>query len=231
MNAGWGLRRAIEESGLTLTEVADRAGFKPADVERVLLGQLPPSVLARLADVLGLTKVQLLDFRAEPMPERPSDPSVVGAYIGEFPQGATRDELAEALGWALDRIERALAALDQQLRPCGLRLRTRDGNRVDLAGRLELTDGRARMSIERGQASPDLDQHVARFVFRAITGVARVRDEEQVRADTARRRGLVEDRQGCVRTTPPVDYSLMLGHRWLYSSDPWKERQVMVRQC
>lgn len=216
---------------MTLTEVADRAGFNPADVERVIPYRVPPSVLARLADVLGLTKLQLLDVQAGELPTRSSDPSVVGAYIGEFPSGATRDELAEALGWTLDRIERALAALDQQLRPCGLRLRTRDGNRVDLAGRLELTDGRARMSIERGQAAPALDQHVARFVFRAMTGVARIRAEEQEHAVTARRRGLVEDRQGCVRTTPPVDYSLMLGHRWLYSSDPWKERQVMVRQC
>lgn len=225
------MRRAVAESGLTLSEVADRAGFNPGDVERVLPHRLPPSVLARLSDILGLTKVQLLDLRTEQIPERPSDPSVVGAYIGEFPQGAARDELAEALGWTFDRIERALAALDQQLRPCGLRLRTRDGNRVDLAGRLELTDGRARMNIERGQASPDIDQLVARFVFRAITGVARVRDDERICAGTARRRGLVEDRQGCVRTTAPVDYSLMLGHRWLYSADPWKERQVMVRQC
>lgn len=69
------------------------------------------------------------------------------------------------------------------------------------------------------------------FVFRAITGVARMRDGEQEHADTARRRGLVDHRQGSVRTTPPVDYSLMLGHRWLYSSEPWKEDQVMVRPC
>ncbi|MGH2626422.1 MAG: hypothetical protein ACRDHY_07220, partial [Anaerolineales bacterium] len=61
----------------------------------------------------------------------------------------------------LDRTERALAALDQALRPCGLRLRTRrNGNRVALAGRLDLTEGRARMSIERARASPNLEEIV-----------------------------------------------------------------------
>ncbi len=230
MTGVWNMERALDESGLTLTEVADRAGFNASDLERVGYDRLPSSVYARLADILGLSQRQRLVSRAEPTPERPSDPSSLGAHIGEFPEGVTRDELAEALGWTLDRVERALAALDQALRPCGLRLRTRTNNRVALAGRLDQTEGRARMSIERGRGSPNLEELVARFVFRAITGVARVRDGEQEHADTARRRGLVDHRQGCMRTTAPVDYSLMLDHRWLHS-DPWHEDQVMVRQC
>lgn len=179
MNGVWNLERALDEAGLTLTEVADRAGFTASDVERLGYSRLPSSVLARLADILGLSKSQLGDACAEPIPERPSDPSCLGAHIGEFPQGVTRDELAEALGWTLDPIERALAALDHELRRCGLRLRTRDGDRVALAGRLDLTEGQARMSIERGRASPNLEEPLAMFVFRAITGVARMRDGDR----------------------------------------------------
>lgn len=86
------------------------------------------------------------------------------------------------------------------------------------------------MSIERGRASPNLDEPLAMFVFRATTGVARMRKGEKEHVDAARRRGLVDHRQGCMRTTAPVDYSLVLNHRWL-RSDPWDEDQVRVRQC
>ncbi|MGH9225931.1 MAG: hypothetical protein ACRD2W_19560 [Acidimicrobiales bacterium] len=231
MNGTWNMERALDESGLTLTEIADRAGFDPADVERLGYDRLPSSVLARLADILGLSTLQLLDFRAEQTPESPGDPSFLGAYMGEFPEGLTRDALAEALGWTLDRIERALAALDRDLHPCGLRLRIRDGGRVALAGRLDLTEGRARMSIERARASATLEVPIAVLVLRAVSGVARVRDNEQQHADIARRRGLVEHRQGCLRTTAPVDYSLLVNDRRLHPSEPWDEDQHLVRPC
>ncbi|MGH3678403.1 MAG: hypothetical protein ACRDU5_22225 [Mycobacterium sp.] len=87
------------------------------------------------------------------------------------------------------------------------------------------------MSIERARASPNLEEPVAKFVFRAISGVARVRDDERQHTDVARRRGLVDHRQGCMRTTPPVDYSLLLNDRWLHPSEPWDEDQWIVRPC
>ena len=130
------LDRAIHECGLTFTEVADRAGFAPDDLDRLGYGYLPEPVLTRLADVVGLPGIRHPGDDAE----LPSDPSVLGAYLGEFPDGLYRDTLAESLGWKLERLEGALAALDAGLRLCGLRLKT-NGGRVALAGRTR-SDGR-----------------------------------------------------------------------------------------
>ena len=43
-------------------------------------------------------------------PDDTEDCSVVGAYLAEFKEGLSRDELAEALDWTLVRVHRALAA-------------------------------------------------------------------------------------------------------------------------
>jgi chromosome segregation and condensation protein ScpB len=47
----------------------------------------------------------------------------VEAALVEFEEGLSRDGLAEAFGWPLERVERALALLEERLRPTSRRLR------------------------------------------------------------------------------------------------------------
>jgi len=107
--------RAIENSGLTVAEVADRAGLDPVDLDGFPMHRVPLAVLSRLADVVGLPLGRLVNRWQHDDPEDPGDSAVVGAYLAEFRDGLTRDELAEALHWSLLRVERALATLDEAL--------------------------------------------------------------------------------------------------------------------
>jgi len=59
----------------------------------------------------------------------------MGAYLAEFRDGLTGDELAEALDWSLLRVERALATLDAALESSGMRLALRAA-RIVIVGRL-----------------------------------------------------------------------------------------------
>lgn len=88
MTGFWNLERALDEAGLTLTEVADRAGFTASDVERLGFSWLPSAILDRLADVLGLSKGQRGDSHAEPIPERPATPRASEPTSGSFRRGS-----------------------------------------------------------------------------------------------------------------------------------------------
>ena len=113
---------AIESSGLTVAEVADRAGLEPAQLHRFPLDRVPLAVLSRLADVVGVPLRQLLSRGRDGYPEDWGDRSVVGAYLAEFKDGLSRDQLSDALGWTLQRVEHALGALDAALEEVGMRL-------------------------------------------------------------------------------------------------------------
>lgn len=72
-------------------------------------------------------------------PDDPGDSAAVGAYLAEFRDGLTRDELAEALDWSLLRVERAVATLDSALECSGMRLALRAA-RIVVVGRLDRTE-------------------------------------------------------------------------------------------
>lgn len=98
---------AIIRSGLTVAEAADRAGLDPAQLHRFPLDRVPLATLSRLADVAGVPLRQLLNDWRNGGPEDAGDRSVVGAYLTEFKDGLTRDQLSEALGWTLQRVEQS----------------------------------------------------------------------------------------------------------------------------
>ncbi len=166
--------------------------------------------------------------------EQEDDATVVGAYLGEFPEGLTRDALAEALHWTLDRLERALAALDVGLRASGLRLRA-NGRGVSLAGRLERTDGLTRASIERlAERAPILTRALARLTWDAMgSGIGEMRPEDRDAARVAEHQGLIYGRQGRLRLTWPVVFSLCLkaNHGWLWADGPWDQQPPTFRPC
>ena len=139
---------------------------------------MPLAVLARLADVVGLPPGRLVHRWHDDDPDDAEDRSMVGAYLAEFKEGLSRDDLAEALDWTLVRVERALAALDTGLRRVGMRLALR-AERIVVVGRLDRTDLSSRLSLERLTAG-ELDPVLASFLWDALVGIApeRIRDRE-----------------------------------------------------
>lgn len=198
--------RAIENSGLTVAEVADRAGLNPVDLDRFPMHRVPLAVLSRLADVVGLPVGRLVHCWQDHDPEDPGDSAVMGAYFAEFRDGLTRDELAEALDWSLLRVERALATLDAALESSGMRLALRAA-RIVVVGRLDRTELGSRLIIERLTAG-ELDPVLARFVWEAMAGIAphTIKDDETF--DVADRLGLVQGWYGRIRISQPVEFSL-----------------------
>jgi transcriptional regulator with XRE-family HTH domain len=207
------IAHAIDTCGLTFTEVADRAGVDPDDLQRLPLEQLPLAVLARLADAIGVPFSRLLCRSGEHDAEEPNDAYVVGAYLAEFPDGLTRDALAESLNWTLVRVERAFCALDASLRCSGMRLRA-EGARVVVAGRLEHTDGPTRNSLERLHAVPGADTRQAALMWHSIQGIDARMLKDLDGYDVADRRGLLSWRNGRLRPSRQVEFSLCInGYR------------------
>ena len=200
------ISRAIGASGLTIAEIAGRAGLDPAQLRHFPLDRVPLAVLGRLAHVLGLPIGRILSQWGHDEPERAADPSTVGAYLAEFRNGLTRDELAEALDWPLLRVERALAQLDTTLHHSGMRLAL-NADRIIVVGRLEQTNIPVRRRLERlaaGAVGPKL----AAVIWNALPGFAPETTKDIESLETADRLGLTCARQGRIRVTDPVHYSL-----------------------
>lgn len=100
--------------------------------------RIPLGVLRRLCLILDVDLTELVETR----PSRPDDEVGdasgdevrVEAALAEFDEGLSRDSLAEALGWPLERVVRALAAIEERLRPTGRRLRPIGWHRYAVAG-------------------------------------------------------------------------------------------------
>jgi len=200
------ISRAIGASGLTITEIADRAGLDPTQLRHFPLDRVPLAVLGRLAHVLDLPIGRLLNQWDHDEPEHASDSSAIGAYLAEFRNGLTRDELAEAFDWALLRVERALAHLDTTLHHSGMCLAL-NADRIIIVGRLTRTDLRTRYSLER-LAAGDLDPKLAAVIWNALAGFIPDTTKDIESLETADRLGLTCVRLGRIRVTDPVRYSL-----------------------
>ena len=154
------ISRAVGASGLTIAEIADRAGLDPTQLRHFPLDRVPLAVLGRLAHVLDLPIARILSQWDHDEPDQEPDSSAIGAYLAEFRNGLTRDELAEALDWTLLRVERAIARLDTTLDHSGMRLAL-NADRIIIVGRLGRTDLQTRSSLERlaaGDPDPSSEQ-------------------------------------------------------------------------
>lgn len=199
------ISRAIEASGLTITEIADRAGLDPTQLHHFPLDRVPLAVLGRLAHVLDLPIGRLLNH-PDREPEHASDSTAIGAYLADFRNGLTRDDLAEALDWTLLRVERALPHLDTTLHHSGMCLAL-NADRIIIVGRLKRTDLRTRHSLGRLTAG-DPDPKLATVIWNALTGFAPETTNDIQSLETADRLGLTYERHGRIRVTDPVRYSL-----------------------
>lgn len=130
------IRTALQQSGLAPSELAFRVDFAVRSLQRILNGDPDPgeirvATLARLANHLGLPLRSLIaappatttavDAEATPEDEA-DDAATVTALLYDREAPTLNDDLAEALGWSLDRLHEALTEADRRLRPAGLRI-------------------------------------------------------------------------------------------------------------
>jgi transcriptional regulator with XRE-family HTH domain len=155
MNTGELIEQRRIAAGLTFWQLAHQLGLN-ADVVRHLsegaqLDQLPLGTILRLCRLLDIGIDQLLAGRR---PARPSEPAAddvkIEAAIVRHGGVATREGLALALKWPLERLEVALRILERRLQPSGIRLRQTGWNSYALASSLQaLSEEEAQRRLHR----------------------------------------------------------------------------------
>lgn len=181
--------------------------------------RIPVGVLRRLCRILDVDLTELAESQG---PRGDAEDGEVGlpddvrveAALAEFPDGLSRDRLAEAFGWSLDRMERALAALGERLRPTGRRLRPVGWHRYALGPHLGVLTGDERSHLRRS-TSEGLDHDEAAVLFQIARGFASVGlFNTGPRAQAVRslqRQGLIERNRGWFVLSSDVAFSLGLG--------------------
>jgi transcriptional regulator with XRE-family HTH domain len=155
INTGELIEQRRIAAGLTFWQLAHQLGLN-ADVVRHLsegaqLDQLALGTILRLCRLLDIDIDQLLAGRR---PARPSEPAAddvkVEAAIVRDGGVATREDLALALNWPLERLEVALRILERRLQPSGIRLRQTGWNSYALASSLQaLSEEEAQRRLHR----------------------------------------------------------------------------------
>jgi len=130
------IRTALQQSGLATSDLAFRVDIAVRSLQRILNGDPDPgeirvATLDRLAKHLGLPLRSLIaapasstiaaDADADPG-SGPDDAATVTALLYDRETPTLNEDLAEALGWSLDRLRGALTVADERLRPAGLRI-------------------------------------------------------------------------------------------------------------
>lgn len=200
------LQKLTERHQLTYRELGDLLDLDPQDLRLGLPAKrLPVAALNRLAELLGETPLT-----TGPPADSDLDRARLGAHLATTVNGATRDDMAYALGWPLDRLERALASLDAALGDNGLRVIAFKG-RLRIAGRLEHTTAQSRQRASQSTIT-SVDNDLARALYGAIGERALPARTDSSNIDQARRLGLVEPAggRGAVRLAESVRFSLCL---------------------
>ena len=180
--------------------------------------RIPLGVLRRLCRILDVDLTELSESRGpqgnveDAEGELPDDVRVEAA-LAEFSDGLARDRLAEAFGWPLDRMERALAALEERLRPTGRRLRPVGWHRYALGPHLGVLTDEERCHLGRSTLD-GLSQDEAEALFQVARGFASVGLFSTGPAAQAvrslQRHGLIERNRGSFVLSLDVAFSLGL---------------------
>ncbi|MDQ1426786.1 MAG: hypothetical protein QOK39_262 [Acidimicrobiaceae bacterium] len=205
------LANAVAHSTIVLSRLADRIGVEPGQLlDAAALARLPLPSLITVAQVVDYP-IQELFARSNNKPPYDDDAAAVGACLGDRPQGLTRDTLARALDWDLDRVETAVRHLDIRLAVAGLRLRA-EGATIRIEGSPGLLQLDARQVLDRSPGDGHVDPDLGQAVWVAIFGQD-LRDAPEEGLVEAFRRNLVEARGGRARGSEPVKFSLVLTNR------------------
>lgn len=128
--------------GLSQRSLAQATGVAPHTIVRIEGGitahdtEVMLSHIQRLIDTLGVPLHQILadDTPAAPNADRahapdaaPDDMAALASVLLHTRANTLKTELADTLGWTLDRLRLAAAALDHHLRPLGMQVHSLRG--------------------------------------------------------------------------------------------------------
>ncbi len=211
LDLGLSQRSLAKAVGLTTKSMSDIESGHPGAGQETLLP------LQRLVDALGVPLSSLMaedtpsgphDAGARAPDAGPDDMAALGSLLLDCRVNTAKSDLADALGWTLDRLRLAAAALDHHLRPLGMQVHSlRGGYRIRPAGghtdRVKLTADRV-TAARTGLTNAD-----AELLHRALAGVL---DTKKVAAGWRPRRGrflrdrvLVDDGHAAVPGPPLLD--------------------------
>jgi transcriptional regulator with XRE-family HTH domain len=223
MNTGELIEQRRIAAGLTFWQLAHQLGLN-ADVVRNLsegaqLDQLPLGTVLRLCRLLDIDIDQLLAGRRPARPPEPAADDVkVEAAIVRHGGGATREDLALALKWPLERLELALRTLERRLQATGLRLRQTGWDGYVLASNLQALSGeeaqrlhrtcggRVQLTTEAASVLLAIIDHVGHEIW-IIDGL---RGSHREGANSLDQQGLLMHRHGSVEPDEDVIFSLRL---------------------
>ena len=179
---GNAIRQTRLDLGLSQRTLAKVVGLSPSAVVKLEADQTGPSseitlpMLQRLVDTLGVPLSGLLtdDTPTGPNPDRahapdarPDDPAALGAVLLHAHVNTPKPDLADSLGWTLDRLRLAARALDHDLRPLGMHVHDLRGGYL-----LRPNDGyrtRGRTRVDRLTAArTGTHQLAAELIHRAL---------------------------------------------------------------
>ncbi len=172
LDLGLSQRSLAKATGLSTKSMSDVETGHPGAAGETLLP------LQRLVDTLGVPLRDLLNDDTPNGPDNtgatspqagPDDMAALGAHLLTTRVNTLKTDLADDLGWTLDRLRLAASALDHHLRPLGMqvhtlrggyRLRPADGHRSKAKARADKTTG-----ARNGLTIPE-----AELIHRALHG-------------------------------------------------------------
>jgi transcriptional regulator with XRE-family HTH domain len=168
---GQRIRARRLELGLSVTALAGQLGLATDTVHAIETGTLthPAGVslgaVLGLAQALGLAPADLFDDSAPGQAAQPTpapsaaapDDRALEAVLLAHGDAVTLDDLAEALGWPLGRLEAALHALHRRLEPTGARLTRTGWNRYRIDSDQQALTSRQRHALAQRHRADDHD--------------------------------------------------------------------------
>ena len=212
-------RELIDErcraGGLSIHKLAQQAWIDPFilwnDPAEPGNDRIPLGTLRTLSRLLDLDLDELVRGPTPP-PDAPDDDIRIEAALAEHPGSFSRDDLAGALGWTLERVDRALNALEERLRPTGRRLRIIGWHRYTLGPNLAILTVPERARLARTNTNR-LARKEYETLYQILYGWTRPAfrlDDERASLDTIATHGLIKSDRGPLEFSADVVFSLRL---------------------
>ena len=212
-------RELIDErcraGGLSIHKLAQQAWIDPYilwnEPDEPGNDRIPLGTLRTLSRLLDLDLEELVGSPTTP-PDTPDDDIRIEAALAEHPGSFSRDDLAGALEWTLERVDRALNALEERLKPTGRRLRKIGWHRYTLGPNLAILTApeRARLARTTTNRLAPKDYETLYQILYGWTRQAFRLDDETASLGTLATHGLIESDRGPLELTADVAFSLRL---------------------
>lgn len=173
--------------------------------------RIPLGTLRTLSRLLDLDLEELVRGPTTP-PQTPGDDIRIEAALAEPPGSFTRDDLAGALEWTLQRVDQALNALEERLQPTGRRLRTIGWHRYTLGPNLAILTApeRARLNRTTTNRLARKEYQTLYQIFYGWNRPAFRLADERASLDTLTTHGLINTDRRRIELSADVAFSLRL---------------------